>query len=379
MIYLDNSATTRAFDVAAEAVNRYMTENFFNPAAAYSPAVAAERDVEAARERFARVVKAAPEEILFTSGATESNNMAILGSLRAMHGGGRVIVSAVEHPSVYECMRTLSRAYEIVDVGVDRLGQLDMEKLDALLTPDTLLVSVMQVNNEVGAINDMEAIYKLVKHKAPQAVVHCDGVQGFLKVPFDAKNADLYSVSAHKFHGPKGVGALYVKKGLRFAGGQIGGGQEKNLRSGTLNTPGIMGMDAALQFYVKNLARFSDSMYACKRRLAERLTALPQVVLNGPPIDESAPHILNASFLGVRGEVLLHALEAMEIYVSTGSACSAHKPGKNRILTAMGIMGERQEGAIRFSFCPMNTLAEIDTTADAIKEILPMLRRYARR
>ncbi len=379
MVYLDNSATTRVFDAAAEVVTRYMTENFFNPASAYSPAVAAERDVEAVRVRLAAVLGASAEEILFTSGGTESNNMAVFGALRAMRGAGRVIVSAVEHPSVYECVRTLSGAYEIADAGVDETGKLDFEKLDKLLTPNTVLVSVMQVNNEVGAINDMEAIYRLVKRKAPQAVVHCDGVQGFLKVPFEAKNCDLYSVSAHKFHGPKGVGALYVKKGLRFAGGQIGGGQEMNLRSGTLNTPGIMGMDAALQIYLKNLAQFRESMYACKRRLRDRLSMLERVILNGPEVEAGAPHILNASFLGVRGEVLLHALEAKGIYVSTGSACAAHKAGKNRILNAMGVVGERQEGAIRFSLCPMTTLSEIDEAANAIAELLPMLRRYARR
>lgn len=379
MVYLDNSATTRVFDAAAEAVMQYMTENFFNPASAYSPAVAAERDVDAARARLAAAIGASPEEILFTSGGTESNNMAVYGALRSMRSPGRVIVSAVEHPSVYECVRTLSGAYEVADTGVDETGKVDLEKLDRLLSPNTVLVSVMQVNNEVGAINDMEAIYRLVKRRAPQAVVHCDGVQGFLKVPFEAKNCDLYSVSAHKFHGPKGVGALYVKKGLRFAGGQTGGGQEKNLRSGTLNTPGIMGMDAALQIYLKNLAQFRESMYACKRRLRDRLSTLERVLLNGPEAEAGAPHILNASFLGVRGEVLLHALEAKGIYVSTGSACAAHKAGKNRILTAMGVVGERQEGAIRFSLCPMTTLVEIDEAANAIAELLPMLRRYARR
>ncbi|MCE5236460.1 MAG: cysteine desulfurase family protein [Clostridiaceae bacterium] len=379
MVYLDNSATTRAFDAAAQTAMRYMTGIFFNPSSAYSPAVAAERDVEGARERFARAVNATPEEILFTSGGTEGNNMAVQGALRAMRGGGRVIVSAVEHASVYECVGALSNAYEVVDAAVDRSGAVDLARLEGILTPNTLLVSVMQVNNEVGAINDMEAIYRLVKRKAPQAVVHCDGVQGFLKVPFDAKNADLYTVSAHKFHGPKGVGALYVKKTVRFAGGQVGGGQEKNLRSGTLNTPGIMGMDAAMQLYMKDLARFRDSMYACKRRLYNRLSALPQVVFNGPDVERGAPHILNASFLGVRGEVLLHALEAQEIYVSTGAACSAHKAGKNRVLTAMGVTGERQEGAIRFSLCPMTTLDEIDEAANAIGALLPTLRRYARR
>lgn len=379
MIYLDNSATTRAFDATVEAVKTYMTEQFFNPSSAYSPAVAAERDIEGARARLASALHADTEEILFTSGGTESNNMAIRGALRAMRGGGRIIVGAAEHPSVYECARAQGGAYEVIDAPVNRAGEIDLERLERLLTPNTLLISLMQVNNETGAINDMENISRIVRRKAPQAVLHCDGVQGFLKVPFHAKCCDLYTVSAHKFHGPKGVGALYVKKGLRFAGGQIGGGQERNLRSGTVNTAGILGMDAALQIYSENLARFRDSMYACKRRLHKRITALEQTFVNGPVIGEGAPHILNVSFAGVRGEVLLHALEAREIYVSTGSACSAHKKGKNRVLTAMGVTGERQESAIRFSLCPMTTLGEIDGAADVISELLPMLRRYARR
>ena len=204
-------------------------------------------------------------------------------------------------------------------------------------------------------------------------------MQGFLKVPFEARNCDFYTVSGHKFHGPKGVGALYVKKGTRFLGGQIGGGQEKNLRSGTTNTPGIMGMDAALQYYLANQETMWENMRTCKLRLAENLLALPDVLINGPAPEEGAPHILNVSFLGVRGEVLLHALEEKKIYVSTGSACSAHKKGKNRILNAMGVTGERQEGAIRFSFSAFNTPGEMDETAAAIADLLGLLRRFKRR
>ena len=198
-------------------------------------------------------------------------------------------------------------------------------------------------------------------------------------MPFDARNCDFYTVSGHKFHGPKGVGALYVKKGTRFLGGQIGGGQERNLRSGTTNTPGIMGMDAALQYYLAHQDVMWQNMRACKMRLAGNLLSLPDVLLNGPAPEKGAPHILNVSFLGVRGEVLLHALEEKKIYVSTGSACSAHKKGKNRILNAMGVTGERQEGAIRFSFSAFNTPAEMDETATAIADLLGLLRRFKRR
>ncbi len=379
MIYLDNSATTQAIPAAVEAAQQYMSESFFNPAAAYSPAVESERAVNGARARLASAMNAGAEEIIFTSGGTESNNMAIRGSLGAMRGRGRVVVSAVEHPSVYEPARGLAPEYEVAEAGVDGKGCVDVGKLSQLITPSTRLVSIMQVNNETGAINDIPAIYRLVKREAPGALLHVDGVQGFLKAPFDARNCDLYTISGHKFHGPKGVGALYVKKGTRFLGGQTGGGQEKNLRSGTTNTPGIMGMDAALQYSLANQDTMWQNMRACKLRFVENLASLPDVLVNGPAPAEGAPHILNMSFLGVRGEVLLHALAEKKIYVSTGSACSARKKGKNRVLNAMGVTGERQEGAIRFSFSAFNTPAEMDAAAAAIADLLGQLRRFRRR
>ncbi|MDO5110948.1 MAG: cysteine desulfurase family protein [Clostridia bacterium] len=379
MIYLDNSATTRTLETAAETAKKYMSETFFNPAGAYAPAAAAERDVNGARERLAKVMHAQPQEIIFTSGGTESNNMALHGAAGAMRNSGDVIVSSVEHPSVFETAHALGTRFAFAEAAVDGTGRVDVGKLTAMLSERTRLVSVMHVNNEVGAINDIPAIYAAIKKKAPLALLHVDGVQAFLKVPLDCRYFDLYSISGHKFHAPKGVGALYVKAGTRFTGGQTGGGQERNLRSGTTNTPGIMGMDAAIADYVQNREAHIASMRVCKRRLAQNLSRLEDVYINGPTVEDGAPHILNVSFLGLRGEVLLHALEEREIYVSTGSACSAHKKGKNRILTAMGIVGERQEGAIRFSFCPYNTAEEMDRTAEAIQDIVPMLRRFKRR
>ena len=379
MIYLDNSATTRTMGVAAEAAKKYMTEEFFNPAAAYSPAVREERAVNGARRTIGSAINAGPDEIIFTSGGTESNNMAILGSLKAMRGRGRIIVGSTEHPSVYEVYKSLACQYDVVEAPVDNTGMIDLKRLEGLITPDTRLVSVMQVNNEVGAVNDAETIRRMLRRRAPEALLHVDGVQGFLKVPFDAKNCDLYSISGHKIHAPKGTGVLYLRQGTRFAGGQIGGGQEKNLRSGTTNTPGIMGMEAAVRNYLDNIDEYRCAMRSCKMRLAKNLTELPDVLLNGPTPEQGAPHILNASFMGVRGEVLLHALEEKEIYVSTGSACSAHKKGRNRILNAMGVIGDRQEGAIRFSFCPFNTIEEMDVVAEEISTIIAMLRRFKRR
>ena len=380
MIYLDNSATTRTLPTAAEAAQLYMCENFFNPASGYGPAVQAERDVNAARERLSRLLGASPDEILYTSGGTESNNMAIWGVLKARRGISPIVTSMVEHPSVYEVCRAHQAAGNPVQyVGVDHNGAVDLEALVASLRPETALVSIMHVNNETGAINDIGAIRELIRSHAPNAVFHMDGVQAFCKLPFAPVKCDLYSISGHKFHAPKGIGALYVKKDLRFAGGQIGGGQERNLRSGTTNTPGVMGMDAALAAYAANQSELIETMRACKIRLAKNLTQLEDVFLNGPAPEAGAPHVLNVSFMGVRGEVLLHAVEGRGLYVSTGSACSTHKKGKNRILEAMGVTGARQEGAIRFSLCPFNTLKEMDTAADIIAEQISILRRFKRR
>lgn len=379
MIYLDNSATTQTLPQAAQRAAAAMTQDFFNPSSAYSPAVATERMVNAARATLAGAIGAGPEELIFTSGGTESNNMAIFGTLGAKRGSGRIIVGATEHPSVYEPFRSLQNRYDVRVAGVDAWGRIDMNALAGAITRDTQLVSIMQVNNEVGAINDIPAIYRLLKTKAPGALLHVDGVQGYLKLPFSARSCDLYSISGHKFHAPKGVGALYVRKGVRITGGLMGGGQENERRSGTTNTPGILGMETAALDYLQYAEAYRASMMACKQRLYENLTALPEVLLNGPSPEQGAPHILNISFMGVGGEVLLHALAERDILVSTGSACSAHKKGKNRILTAMGVVGERQEGAIRFSFCHANTLEEMDQTAEAIGALLAHLRRFRRR
>ncbi|MEA4969885.1 MAG: cysteine desulfurase family protein [Candidatus Pelethousia sp.] len=379
MIYLDNSATTRTLPQAAERAMAAMTEDYFNPSAAYSPAVAVERAVNAARATIAGAVGAGADELIFTSGGTESNNMAIFGSLNVMRGSGRIIVGATEHPSVFEPFHSLGKRYDVQTAAVDGQGRIDIEAFGRLVTADTRLVSIMQVNNEVGAINEIAALNRILKTKAPHALLHVDGVQGFLKVPFRARDCDLYSISGHKFHAPKGVGALYVKKGVRIAGGLMGGGQEGNLRSGTTNAPGILAMETAVKDYLQHVEAYREGMMQCKIRLYQNLIRLPDVALNGPEPALGAPHILNMSFMGIRGEVLLHALEEKSIFVATGSACSAHKKGKNRILTAMGIEGAQQEGAIRFSLCHDNTLAEMDETAAAVEAALFTLRRFKRR
>ena len=381
MIYLDNSATTRTLPEAAEAAMAAMTGDFFNPAAAYAYGARTEKRVNEARTVIARPLKAKREEIIFTSGGTESNNAAIFGSLKGWRGPKRVITTAVEHPSVFEAVQSLQQSgdVDIVILPVNEQGYPDMNALRDALSEDTALVSMMHVNNELGTVTDLASVARLVRRFAPRAIFHADGVQAYMKVDTVNLGVDLYSVSAHKFHAPKGVGALYKRTGVRFAGGQIGGGQENNLRSGTLNVPGILGMERAVMIYEQNQSAWRQSMRACKRRLYENLMTIPDVVLNGPSLDEAAPHILNLSFLGVRGEVLLHALEQFDVCVSTGSACAARKAGKNRILTAAGIIGPRQEGAIRFSLCPFNTLEEMDRAAQIVFEQVKFLRKYRRR
>ena len=381
MIYLDNSATTRTLPEAAEAAMAAMTGDFFNPAAAYAYGARTEKRVNEARTVIARPLKAKREEIIFTSGGTESNNAAIFGSLKGWRGPKRVITTAVEHPSVFEAVQSLQQSgdVDIVILPVNEQGYPDMNALRDALSEDTALVSMMHVNNELGTVTDLASVARLVRRYAPRAIFHADGVQAYMKVDTVNLGVDLYSISAHKFHAPKGVGALYKRTGVRFAGGQIGGGQENNLRSGTLNVPGILGMERAVMIYEQNLSAWRQSMRACKRRLYENLITIPDVALNGPSLDEAAPHILNLSFLGVRGEVLLHALEQFDVCVSTGSACAARKAGKNRILTAAGIIGPRQEGAIRFSLCPFNTLEEMDRAAQIVSEQVKFLRKYRRR
>ncbi len=381
MIYFDNSATTRVLNQAADRASRTMTESYFNPAAAYGAAFSVEKEMNAARSFAASVLHVRPEEVYFTSGGTESNNIAVFGALRAARGKKRVVTTMVEHPSVYETVLAAAKQYdaEVVYAPLNPDGTVAVEKLSEVLTPDTVLVSIMHVNNELGSVNDLEQIGAKVRTYAPNALFHSDGVQAFLKYGFDRMPCDLYSVSAHKFHAPKGIGLLYVRSGVRIAGGQIGGGQERNFRSGTSNTPAILGMDTAMRLYQENRSVWHQNMSSVKIRLFEDLSSLPDVVLNGPSLEKGALHILNVSFLGVRGEVLLHALEQKQVYVSTGSACSAKKIGKNRILHAVGIDGARQESAIRFSFCPFNTVAEADLASEYIAEQVQLLRRYKRR
>ena len=371
--YLDNSATTRPTEAVIAAMNEAMREGYFNPSSVYGPAVEAFRHLRACREAILKKLSA-PEgtKVIFTSGGTEANNLAILGTVEKMRGKQLLAVNALEHPSVlaaYEKLREMG--HEVRVIGADREGEPDWEALGKALEDGASLVSFMQVNNEVGAVLDFRRLRDLV---AGRALIHVDGVQGFLREPFSMQYADLYTLSGHKIHAPKGVGALVMRKEVRVAPSHIGGGQEEGLRSGTENTPGIAGLLAAIE------EMDASDLMEKKLYMAKRFReAVPEAMVNGPAPEKGARHILNMSFPGVRGETMLHALEAEGVYVSTGSACSSKKRKVSKVLLAMGIEPDRAESAIRFSLSPHTSREEIDQAADALQKIYPQLRRFQRR
>ena len=376
--YLDNSATTRPCPEAIEAMTRCMTEGYFNPSSVYAPAVEAFQRVRACRELILKILHGSGCELTFTSGGTEANNLAILGCVERMRGKQLVAVSAVEHPSVRESFDELERrGHEVRRIGVDARGELDWDALARALDDGASLVSCMQVNNETGAVLDVRRLYELARGRA---LIHVDGVQGFLRVPMEMKYCDLYTLSGHKIHAPKGIGALVWRKGVRFAPRQIGGGQEGNLRSGTENTPGIAGLMAAAEAMLALGPEMSEGIMRTKLHMIERFReAVPELMVNGPDPESAAPHIVNLSFPGVRGEVMLHALESEGVYASTGSACSSKKRKVSAVLTAMGIPADRAEWALRFSLSPHTGSEEVDLAAEALGKLYPQLKKYARR
>ncbi|MBQ8963859.1 MAG: cysteine desulfurase [Clostridia bacterium] len=376
--YLDNSATTRPCEAAVAAMERALREEWYNPSAVYKPSVEAFRSLRDARQRLLDAVGGAGCDAVFTSGGTESNNLAILGAVGRMRGRQVLAVSAVEHPSVCEAFNLLAeQGHDVRVIGVDAAGQLKWDELEAALDDGASLVSCMQVNNETGAVLDAARLHDTVNGRA---LIHVDGVQGFLRVPFDMKLADLYTVSSHKLHGPKGVGALVVKKGVRLKPNHVGGGQESGLRSGTENTPGIAGMDAAIAELVHMGSDMPEKLMAKKLRFVQAVReVVPDVIVNGPDPAAGAPHIVNLGFPGVRGEVMLHALEGDGVYVSTGSACSSKKLKVSGVLTAMGIRPQVAEWAVRFSLSPHTTEEEIDYAARRIGAQYDLLKRFQRR
>lgn len=380
-IYLDNSATTKVLEEVARAVFDTMTLHFGNPSSLHRKGIEAEKIMQEARENIAKALGASPKEIYFTSGGTESNNWAVKGAAYARRRkGNHLITTAIEHPSVLETFAALEReGFSVTYLQVDREGFIDLNQLKEALTPETILVSIMYVNNEVGTIEPIQGAAQIIKASS-NALFHVDAVQAFAKIPLVSKleGIDLLSLSGHKIYGPKGIGALFVRDKVSIAPLLHGGGQETGQRSGTENLPGIAGFGKAAKICIDNLEKWHSQMVQLKERLMKGiLDNIPDTVLNGPV--SGAPHILNISFLGTRGEILLHALESKNIYVSTGSACSSHKSGNSHVLKAMGKSEEEQDGAIRFSLSPFLSMEDIDYTievlADEVREIRKLVRR----
>lgn len=383
MIYFDNAATTCVFPEVVEAMQDAMQVTYGNPSAKHMKGIEAENKVKAAQELIAKTLRAKPKEILFTSGGTESNNTAIIGTAMANRRKGKhIITTKVEHASVYEPMYHLEEeGYEVTYLDVDAEGIVDLKQLEESIREDTILVSCMMVNNEIGAIEPIEEIAKIIKAKNPNTIFHVDAIQAYGKLPIIPKNMgiDLLSTSGHKIHGPKGIGFLYIKEGTKISPIIFGGGQQKGMRSGTENVPGIAGIGVAAKKIYENFDENIDRLYELKDYLIDELSKIENVRIHSKKGRDFAPQIVNASFVGVRSEVLLHSLEDRKIYVSAGSACSTNKHTVSATLKGIGLDFDEIESAIRFSFCIFTTKEEIDYTVSVINELLPRLRLFRRK
>lgn len=380
--YLDNSATTRCSEAAKNKMVEALTMDFGNPSSMHMKGVEAEKYVKEAATAIAKTLRCQEKEIVFTSGGTESNNLAIIGTALANQRAGRhIITTSVEHASVKNTMRFLEEeGFEITYLPVDANGEISLEDLKRELREDTILVSMMMVNNEIGALEPIENAGEIIKNHNPATVFHVDAIQAYGKFQIIPKrmHIDLLSVSGHKIHGPKGIGFLYIKEKTKICPISFGGDQQKGMRSGTINVPGIAGLGVAAAEAYAHLAENAEHMYELKAYFADKLQQIGDVTINGKAGHDSAPQIISASFLGVRSEVLLHSLEDRNIYVSAGSACSSNHPSQSGTLLNIGLDHAHQESTLRFSFCPETTREELDYTYGVLEELLPMLRRYTR-
>ena len=380
--YFDNSATTRVLDSVMDIVTKTMTVDYANPAAKHIKGMEAENYIRDARSIIAKTLKVADKEILFTSGGSESNNMALSGTAMANKRAGMHIISTnVEHASIYNTLGFLQeQGFEITYLPVDHNGHIDLDQLREAVRPDTILVSVMYVNNEVGSVEPVAEISKVIKEKNPSTIFHVDAIQAYGKYEIRPKKEgiDLLSVSGHKIHGPKGVGFLYIDEKVKIKPLIYGGGQQKGMRSGTENVPGVAGLGVAAAEMYRNHQEKMDYLYDLKDYMMKRVAEIDGVVINSQPGRESAPQIVSVSFEGVRSEVLLHALEDRGIYVSSGSACSSNHPGVSGTLKGIGVKQELLDSTLRFSFGMFNKKEEIDYAIEVLKELLPVLRRYRR-
>lgn len=380
--YLDNSATTRCEKEVAELVTKLMLEDYGNPSSMHLKGVEAEKYIKEAKTRIAKTLKAKEKEIIFTSGGTESDNMALIGIAMANKRAGKhIITTEIEHAAIHSTAAYLEEmGFEITKIPVDKNGKIKMDVLEQALREDTILVSVMHVNNEVGAVEPVEEIAKLMKEKSPKAYFHVDAIQSYGKSKIVPKRMgiDILSVSGHKIHGPKGIGFLYVNEKVKMNPIIFGGGQQLGMRSGTENVPGIAGLGLACEMAYENFDEKIERLYQLKEEFCKELLKLEDVKINGTFDTTSAPQIVSASFKGIRSEVLLHTLEDRGIYISAGSACSSNKPAPSKTLMAMKVPKEELEATIRFSFSTHTTKQELDYTLEVLEEVLPKLRRYTR-
>jgi cysteine desulfurase len=381
-IYLDNAATTKPHPGVVEAITRALTADFGNPSSLHRKGIDAERVVRAARVAVARTLDVSPEEIIFTSGGTESNTLAIRG-FAGIAKGRHIVTDAIEHSSVLTPVQRLAeQGFEVTELPVDAAGRVSPEQVANALRPDTALVCVMAVNNEIGTVQPIEEIGRTIKRRrgaGRAAVFHVDAVQAWGKIPLRPRawGVDLLSVSAHKVHGPKGAGALYVRKGVRLAPLLGGGDQEQGIRPGTENVPGIAGLGAAAELIGRDFEEATTRMSGLRDRLRAALAAVPDVRINSPA-ERAAPHILNASFAGVRGETLLHRLEMDGIYTSTGSACHSHRVEPSHVLLAIGLNPDLATSSLRFGLSRFTTEEEIEIVAAAVTSAVAELRALVR-
>lgn len=381
--YLDNSATTKCSARAKELMVRILMEDYGNPSSLHNMGAKAEDYVKEAKKKIAKTLKVDEKEIVFTSGGTESNNLAILGCVEGnKRAGNHIITTAIEHASVEQPMKHLEEeGYHVTYLPVDEMGVICLDALEEALNEETILVSIMQVNNEMGAIQPIEEAVKLIRTKAPKAYIHVDAIQSYGKMIIHPKKLgiDLLSVSGHKIHGPKGIGFLYIKDKTKIRPIVYGGGQQKGIRSGTENVPAIAGLGEAAAEMYEHFAEKQEHLYALREHFIREVTQIEGVTVNGKTDRDSAPHIVSVSVEDVRSEVLLHSLEEYGVYVSAGSACSSNKPAVSRTLIAIGLRKNLLDSTVRFSFCKDTTMEEIDYAINCMKEIIPFRRKFTRK
>ncbi len=371
-VYLDNAATTRVSDIVVEKMVDYYKMDYGNPSSIHSMGLDSERSLKEARNIISKVIKSSSDEVYFTSGGTESNNLAIRGVLNTSRREKRhVITTKIEHHSVLKTVEEYAKkGFEVTYLNVDEKGYVDLEDLKNSLKASTALVSIAYVNNEIGTIQNIPEISRIIKDKS-EAVFHVDAVQAFMKLPIKFKDyIDIMSISSHKIHGPKGSGAIIIKKGVKLNPLFTGGNQENRIRPGTENVPGIIGFSEAVKDYNKKFNENNEYIQSMKNYFIERLNEIPDYEING---SSDVCGIVNVSFKGMRGEVLLHTLESKDIFVSTGSACTSKTKKYSHVLEALGLDNDRLEGAIRFSFSKYITKEMVDYTIDVLKEAIKRL------